>query len=376
MSGMTLLGASAPIDLLDGCTPETRRLLHVVHELVDEPHDRIDAKRVVTVFCTRELGLDPDDVEAACDDVSAHVRQEYLPGTVGHVYRTLLRLTQPWRARYPLLDAAGMIGDHHDDDPGGPDLVSVSASKVSDTVLPLDRPPLLPLGLLNGRLDGAPMIPSHNLSELWTAMEHVRQDPDESLDDLMAVMPGPDFPSGGVIWGVEAVRRLYETGAETLVLRADIDEELQGFRTRVAITSLPPGVLIAAVLGQIRDLAKRGRLTLTQLEDQSTPDRVRIVVDAPGAVTTERLKATLFADTDCERRVPCRLGFGADTGGVTRPLREWLALANQRCSPAWRPKRGPLLDRVPTLREIMERGGYESPLFRVIDRRRTKIVTS
>jgi DNA gyrase/topoisomerase IV subunit A len=372
---MTLLGTTAPIDLLDGCTPETRRLLHVVHELVDEPHERIDAKRVVTLFCTRELGLDPEDVEAACEEVAAHVRHEYLPGTVGHVYRTLLRLTQPWRVRYPLLEAAGMIGDHHDDDPGGPDLVSVRASEVSNVVLPLNRPPLLPLGLLNGRLDGAPIVPSHNLSELWTAMEHIRQDPDESLEDLMAVMPGPDFPTGGVIWGVEAIRQLYETGSATLVLRAAIDDELQGARTRVAVTSLPPGVLIKRVVEQIREAARRGRVALTQMEDRSTPERVRIVLDAPGSVTTGDLKAALWADTDCERRVPCHLSFGAESGAVARPLRDWLALANQRCTPAWRPKRGPILDRVPTLREIMDRGGYESPLFDVIDQRRTKILT-
>jgi DNA gyrase subunit A len=375
MDGMTLLGAAAPIDLLDGCTPETRRLLHVVHELVDEPDERIDAKRVVTLYCTRELGLDPDDVEAACEEVAAHVQHDYLPGTVGHVYRTLLRLTQPWRARYPLLEAAGMIGDHHDDEPGGPDLVSVRVSEVSHTVLPLDRPPLLPIGLLNGRSDSDAVIPPHNLSELWTAMEHLRQEPDESLDDLMEVMPGPDFPTGGVIWGTEPVRELYETGSSTLVLRAAIEDQLQGARTRLAIVGLPPGVLIKAVVAQIRDLARRGRVALTQLEDLSTPDRVNILLDAPRTMSTTALRTALFAGTDCERRVPCRLAFASDQGTVTRPLRDWLAAANRRCTPAWRPKRGPMLDRVPTLREIMERGGYESPLFDLIDHRRSKILT-
>lgn len=372
---MRLLGVTAPIDLLDGCTPETRRLLHVVHELVDEPKDRIDVKSALTLFCTRELGLDADDVEAACEDVAAHVQHDYLPGTVGHAYRTLLRLAQPWRSRYPLLEAAGMIGDHHDDEPGGPDLTSVRVSDFLHTVLPLDRPPLLPIGLLNGRDDADAVVPSHNLSELWTAMEHVRQDSDESLDDLMEVLPGPDFPSGGVIWGSGSVRELYETGSATLILRAAIDEDLQGTRTRITITALPPRVLIKTVVAQIRELAKRGRMTLTQLEDRSTHDRVHIVLDAPRTMSTEALKTVLFAESDCERRVSCRLAFASRDGAVTQPLREWLAEANRRCSPAWRPKRGPMLDRVPTLREIMDRGGYESPLFDLIDHRRTKILT-
>jgi DNA gyrase/topoisomerase IV subunit A len=168
---------------------------------------------------------------------------------------------------------------------------------------------------------------------------------------------------------------LYETGSATLVVRAAIDDELQGARTRVAITALPPGVLIKTIVGQIREAARRGRVALTQMEDLSTPDRVRIVLDAPGSVTTEELRAVLWTDTDCERRVPCHLAFGTENGTVTRPLREWLALANQGCTPAWRPKRGPILDQVPTLREIMDRGGYESPLFDVIDQRRTKILT-
>jgi DNA gyrase/topoisomerase IV subunit A len=267
-----------------------------------------------------------------------------------------------------------MIGDHHDDEPGGPDLVSVRVSELSHTVLPLDRPPLLPIGLLNGRTDGDAVIPPHNLSELWTAMEHLRQDPDESLDDLMEVMPGPDFPSGGVIWGPGSVRELYETGAGTLVIRAGIDDHLQGSRTRLAIVSLPPGVLIKTVVAQIRDLAKRGRVLLTQIEDLSTADRVHILLDAPRTVTTDALRTVLFAETECEKRVSCRLSFASDQGSVTRPLRDWLALANRRCSPAWRPKRGPMLDRVPTLREIMERGGYESPLFDLVDHRRTKIL--
>src|SRR3972149_3477930 len=71
------------------------------------------------------------------------------------------------------------------------------------------RAPLLPIGLLNGGADGGGMVPPHNLSELWTALEHVRQDPDESLDDLMEVLPGPDFSTGGGAWGPDAVRALH-----------------------------------------------------------------------------------------------------------------------------------------------------------------------
>ena len=135
-------------------------------------------------------------------------------------------------------------------------------------------------------------------------------------------------------------------------------------------------MLIKTVIEQIRGLARQGHLVLTQLEDRSTSKQVRIVMDAPGDVMTADLKAVLFSETDCERQIPCQLAFGDERGTVTRPLRDWLALANQRCTPAWRPKRGPILDHVPTLREIMERGGYESPLFDLVDQRRTKILTA
>ncbi len=370
-----LRATAPPIDLLDGCSPTVRRVLHIVHELLDEPHHATDAKSVLSLYGTRDLGLDADDVERACEEIAAHTRRVYPPGTVGDAYRTLLKLGQPWRARYPLLDLSGMIGDHHDDDPGGPDLVGVRVSKLAHTLIPLDRAPLLPIGLLNGSDDGDALIPPHNLSELWTALEHVRQDPAESLDDLMEVLPGPDFQTGAVIWGAEAVRELYATGVGSLVVRASIEDELQGARTRVSISSLPPGVLVKTVLSEIRELARRGRVPLIQLEDLSTEARVHVLVDAPKTVTTSDLKALLFAETSCQRIIPCRLAFETDRGAVARPLAEWLAEANRRCTPAWRPKDGPILDRVPTLREILDRGGYESPLFELSDHRRTKILT-
>lgn len=371
----SLRATAPPIDLLDGCSPTIRRLLHVVHELLDEPHDATDAKTVISLYCTRDLGLDADDVEQACEEIAAQVQRVYPPGTVGDAYRTLLKLGQPWRTRYPLLDLSGMTGDHHDDDPGGPELVGVRVSKLAHTLIPLDRAPLLPIGLLNGNDEGDALIPSHNLSELWTALEHLRQDPAESLDDLMEVLPGPDFPTGAVIWGIDPIRELYATGAGSLVVRASIEDELQGARTRVSISSLPPGVLVKAVLSEIRELVRRGRLPLIQVEDRSTEARAQVLLDAPKTLTTAELKALLFAETSCQRIIPCRLAFESDRGGVARPLSEWLAEANRRCTPAWRPKDGPILDRVPTLREILDRGGYESPLFGVIDDRRTKILT-
>lgn len=370
-----LRATAPPIDLLDGCSPTLRRVLHVVHELLDEPHYATDAKSVIALYGTRDLGLDPDDVEQACEDIAAQVQRVYPPGTVGDIYRTLLTLGQPWRTRYPLLDLSGMIGDHHDDDPGGPELVGVRVSTLAHTLIPLDRPPLLPIGLLNGSDHGDALIPPHNLSELWTALEHIRQDPAESLDDLMEVLPGPDFPTGAVIWGLDPVRELYATGAGSLVVRASIEEELQGVRTRVSIASLPPGVLVKTVLSEIRELARRGRVPLIQVDDLSAGARVRVLIDAPKTLSTSELKALLFAETSCQRIISCRLAFDGDRGAAVRPLSEWLAEANRRCTPAWRPKHGPILDRVPTLREILDRGGYESPLFDLSDDRRTKILT-
>ena len=116
-------------------------------------------------------------------------------------------------------------------------------------------------------------------------------------------------------------------------------------------------------------------MPLIQVEDRSTEARAQVLLDAPKTLTTAELKTLLFAETSCQRIIPCRLAFESDRGGVARPLSEWLAEANRRCTPAWRPKDGPILDRVPTLREILDRGGYESPLFDLVDDRRTKILT-
>src|SRR3990172_8251287 len=145
-----LIGWTAPIDLLDGGSPVVRRLLHVVHELVDEPHEATDAKTAIALYCTRDLGLDPRDVDDACEEIAGHAQPVYPPPTLGRAYRVLLRLAQPWQTRSPLLETSGTIGDHHDDDPAGPDQIGVRIAHLAHTLLPLDRAPLLPIGLLNG----------------------------------------------------------------------------------------------------------------------------------------------------------------------------------------------------------------------------------
>src|SRR3972149_5995352 len=180
-----------------GPPPGGRRLPPVAQRRGGEPHEATDAKTAIALYCTRDLGLDPKDVDDACEEIAAHAQRVYPPGTVGHAYRVLLRLAQPWQTRYPLLETSGIIGDHHDDDPAGPEQGGVRTPHLAHPLFPLARAPLLPIGLLNGGADGDAVVPPHNLSELWTALEHVWQDPNESLDDLMEVLPGPDFPTGG-----------------------------------------------------------------------------------------------------------------------------------------------------------------------------------
>lgn len=363
---------------LDGLTALQRRLIDICRAEAANDRVFINAKDILRVLALQDWKMDESDFEYDSDNLSANVEpiESYPPRSIGYAYRMIQQMGLPWRCRYPQFELRGMYGDSHDEVPQGPEYMEVRLSRFSHIVMPVGKPPLLPLSLLNGAIlpDGT-QIPAHHLEELWTAFEQVRQEPTLPLETLMEFIPGPDFASAGVVGGPEAIRSLYANGRGDLVLRADVQTEMEGARTRLSIHSLPPGVLVKTVIEQLRALVEEGTLQLYSLKNGSERDRIRIILDAPGRSSPEALKEILFNKTDLEKRIlfHCSASDAAGWKGGTS-LVETLRQAAARCTLSWQRNDDEPIEHVPLLKEIQEFGGYKSPLSDLIDSRRSRLL--
>ncbi len=358
------------IDLLSGLTPLQTRLLSLTRALEEDHHASVDAKELLWTVARVDWKMDEAEFEYQCECLNMRVEPiaAYPAGSVGQAYRQLLQMGVPWHCRYPYLNLGGMYGDLHDDEPAGPEGISLSISHFCEAVFPAGKAPRLPLGLLNGGLLPSGLrLPSHHLNELWMAYEQVRQTPDIPLESLMEILPGPDFAVPSVCIGVDAIRSLYENGHATLTLAARIDIELEGGRTRLAITSLPPGVRVKTVVEQIRQLKESQALPLYDVKNTSRLNDVRITLDAPGDCSAAQIREILFQKTDLSVTQHCALS--SEGGGLIALLKD----AATHCISAWERKDGHPMDWMPTLQEVRRTGGYKSPLTPLIDSRRSRI---
>ncbi len=366
------------VSFLTGLTPLQERLIDTCRAMAENDRVFIEAREILKVVALQDLQMDAPTFEYECEQLSSHLEpiESYSPLAVGYAYRLLLQMGAPWQCRYPFFELRGMTGDLHDDSPHGPEYVQVRLSSFCHTVMPVLGPPLLPIALLNGvRHTEGPAIPAHNLEELWMAFEQVRQDPDISLDQLMAFIPGPDFASGGVVESPASIRALYAEGKGALRLCGQIETEIEGALTRLAITSLPPGISVQRVMEKIRSLAQRGTVQFYNIQDQSQRDRIRIVVETPKTCPAAGLKEILFRDAGLSVEVDFQCSVTDTTGwcgGVS--LIDTLKQAVKRCTLSWGRKDGEPIDYVPLLKEIQEYGGYKSPLSDFKDQRRSRLL--
>ena len=365
-------------DFLTGLNPLQLRLTEVCRALAEDESVFINAKDVLAVIATEDWNMDDETFEEECEELNCGVAsiEHYDPESVGYAYRVLLKMGLPWRNRYPLLDLKGMIGDFHDEHPFGPESVEVRRSKYANILFPFHKNPVLPVSLLNGVvLSDDTEIPSHNLEELWMGMEHLRQDPQLSLRELMEIMPGPDFGPGGVMGGFDAIYAFYEKGEGPLTLRGQIDTVIDGGRTRVAVRSLPHGVLLNTVLTQIKALHATESCPPFILKSDSEGMKLDIIIDMPPTISADELKAILYRKTDLERTVHFRCAFQDCKGWtVEGPLITVLKEAVAQCSSAWKQKNGQALKHVPFIRDIIRFKGFKNPLNTLTDARRTVIL--
>jgi len=312
-----------------------------------------------------------------CARYVGEVLGKYHPHGDSSTYEALVHLAQPFSMRYPLIEGQGNFGSRDGDAPAAYRYTEARLSRFSDLVLseieegtvdfqknydgkfqePVLLPARLPFGLLNGSF-GIPVgfstrIPSHNLKEVAAAAAHVIKHPRAKLDDVLELLPGPDFPGGGqVISPPEEIRQAYETGRGSLVLKCRWEtEQLARGQWRVVVTELPHGVSVKQVMEEIEALAnprpgfgkkevtqeqKRLRqYILDQIEKEGVRDesdrksRLRLVIEPRSSrQSPEELMAALLVHTSLETRYAVNLTWlGLDglpeTKGIVEVLREW-----------------------------------------------------
>ncbi len=298
---MSVIVSRALPDVRDGLKPVQRRILYAMHQ----------------------MGLRHNVPYRKSAGIVGEVLKEYHPHGDAAVYDALVRMAQDFSMRYPLVDPQGNFGSV-DGDPAAAMrytearlreiaeemLVDIDKDTVEfvpnydektrePTVLPARVPNLLMNGAAGIAVGMATNIPPHNLSELCDALIYLIDNPDATVEDLMRFIPGPDFPTGGIIVGTEGIRDAYATGKGRVVMRAKAYiEESKAGRYSIVVTELPFQVNKASLHEKIADLIQEDRLPgASTVRDESDRSGMRLVIELKRDAQPRKVLNLLFKHT-------------------------------------------------------------------------------
>ena len=295
---MSVIISRALPDVRDGLKPVHRRILYTMYE----------------------KGLDPNKPYHKCADTVGAVLGAYHPHGDASVYDALVRLAQDFSMRYMLVDGHGNFGSVDGDPPAAYRYTEARMSKISCEMLTdidkktvdfqpnfddrLEEPTVLPIrfpNLLVSGSDGiavgmATKIPPHNLGETIDAACALIDNPDIDLAGLMDYMPGPDFPTGGIIMGRSGIRATYATGRGKITVRAKTEiVEAKNGRYKIIVTELPYQVNKARLIEYIADLVKDKRIDgISNIEDHSDRQGMHIEIDVKREASASIVLNNLF----------------------------------------------------------------------------------
>ncbi|MEX2309097.1 MAG: DNA gyrase subunit A [Pirellulales bacterium] len=304
---MSVIVSRALPDARDGLKPSQRRLL----------------------VAMSDLNLTPGSARAKCAKIAGETMGNYHPHGQEVIYPTLVRMAQEWNTRYPLVDKQGNFGSVAGLPPAAMrytearmspfaallledikldtvDFVpNYDESRSEPTVLPSKLPNLLVNGATGIAVGMATSIPPHNLGEVCRAIIALVDNPHLNVPELMEYIPGPDFPTGGIICGKTAIWKGYETGRSTVIVRSKTTiEERKGDRYRIIVNDIPYQQSRDAVHKKIADAANEGRISgIAGVRDESDlKEPVRLVIDLkrdadPDVVLNQLYKFTPLQDS-------------------------------------------------------------------------------
>ncbi len=308
---MSVIVARALPDVRDGLKPVQRRILYAM----------------------QEQGMTPGASHQKCAAIVGEVLKNYHPHGDISVYDTLVRLAQPWVMRYPLVDGQGNFGSPEGDPaaayrytearmaPIAAEMVAdiekqtvdfvdnYSATKQEPAVLPSALPNLLVNGAAGIAVGMATSIPPHNLSEVCDGLVRLIDNPEASTEELMRLIPGPDFPTGGIIYGKD-LPQVYGTGHGRVVQRARVTfEESKSGREQIIVTELPYQVNPSRVLQTIAELVNERKLEgIADLRNETgRREGTRLVIELKRDARPYTVLNNLYKHTQLQSSFTCIL---------------------------------------------------------------------
>jgi DNA gyrase subunit A len=298
---MSVIVSRALPDVRDGLKPSQRRILVAMHD----------------------LNLAPNRPHRKCAKIAGDTSGNYHPHGEAVIYPTLVRMAQEFNMRYPLVDGQGNFGSVDNDPPAAmrytesrltPIALEMLADIDMDTVdwvpnydntrqepttLPGRFPNLICNGSAGIAVGMATSIPPHNLSEVVAALLHLIDHPDATVEDLCKFIPGPDFPTGGIILGDDGIRTAYNTGHGRVVVRARTTiEEPRSGRFQIVVTELPYQTNKAALQERIADLVRDKKIDgIADMRDESDRQGMRLVIEVKRDARPQTLLKQLFKHT-------------------------------------------------------------------------------
>lgn len=298
---MSVIVARALPDVRDGLKPVQRRILYGMNE----------------------LGVTPDKPYKKSARIVGDVMGKFHPHGDSSIYEGLVRMAQDFSYRYMLVDGHGNFGSVDGDGAAAMRYTEARMSKIAvemlrdinkntvdfqdnydgsekePTVLPARFPNLLVNGASGIAVGMATNIPTHNLGEVIDSIHLLMQNPDATTEELMKVLPGPDFPTGGVVMGKSGIRKAYETGRGTIIVRAKVDiEEAKNGRQRIVVHEIPYMVNKARLIERIAELAREKEIEgITDINDETDREGMRIVIDVRRDASAEVILNNLYKMT-------------------------------------------------------------------------------
>ncbi len=280
---MSVIVSRALPDVRDGLKPVQRRILYAMHD----------------------MGIRPGSQYRKSARIVGEVLGKFHPHGDSSVYDALVRMAQPFSMRAPLVDGQGNFGSIDGDPPAAMRYTEARLTAIADEMLAdidqqtvdysdnfddsIKEPRVLPSRMPNLLVNGssgiavgmATNMPPHNLGEVCDAVCHVIDNPNCDVDQLMAIVPGPDFPTSGRIRGVSGIRDMYATGRGRVIMEAVTEiEEMRNNRQRIVVSELPfqvnKATLVEKIAGLVRDKTLVG---ITEIRDESDRRGIRVVIE-------------------------------------------------------------------------------------------------